>query len=307
MKKGLDGRPRVMPTQYPGSKWTLWEWIRDYMRFPHRGFVDLFGGGGSITISKPAVELRVYNDIDGDAVNFFRQCRDNFEELAWALTMTPYSREEHDSARIKTGDETPLELARKWFVSSWQAVARQSFSGQGWASRISPGEVYQERCVNYVDAKMELYKVAQKFEEIQIEHLDALACISRYQHADTLIYADPPYLRSTGRGVDYNHDMPKDAAADKAFHLSLAEALKAAAGYRIIAGTPTPEYAEWYEECGWQRVDKTAKRDGNGRERGAKYTESMWLCPRVQAALKMTRQMSLPMFDLIDRTGEEEE
>lgn len=306
MKKAIDGRPRVMPTQYPGSKWSLWPWIREYVRFPHRGFVDLFGGGGSITISKPAVELRIYNDIDGDAVNFFSQCRDNFEALAWAITMTPYSREEYDNARVRTGDETPLELARKWFVSSWQGISRRAFSGAGWAHHDIPGTAYQERADTYVEAKIALYKVSEKFQGIYIENLDALTCIEKYNHPDTLIYADPPYLRTTERGVDYNHDTTTDRAGDRQWHLTLAESLHAAAGFRIVAGTPSPEYAEWYEQEGWQRVDQAAKRDGDGKKRGAKYTESMWLCPRTQTALAMTRQKSLPIFDFINQQEEEE-
>ena len=85
----------------------------------------------------------------------------------------------------------------------------------------------------------------------------------------------------------------------------LAELLNEVVGYRIVAGSPSQEYADWYELRGWQRVDKEVRRDSNGQEkRSATYIESMWLCPRVQAALNQDKQLSL--FSLMGESDEEE-
>lgn len=291
-------------TPYRGSKWQLWDWMEPYMRFPHQGFVDLFGGGGSVTICKSPVKLRVYNDLDSDATNFFRQARDNFEELAWQLTMTPYGREEHDACRVKTGDETPVELARKWFCSTWMSRSKSPFSQSGLARNVNEETTRVSHPNKFANAKIAMVQVAQVFQGVLVENKDFRTIIQEYQHPTTLIYADPPYLRSTGRDVDYNHD-PK-GEGEYALHSDLAELLNEAVGYRIVAGSPCQEYADWYELRGWQRVDKEVRRDSNGEEkRSPTYTESMWLCPRVQAALNQDKQLSL--FSLMGESDEEEE
>lgn len=294
------------PTRYRGSKWTLWDWMAPYMAFPHRGFVDVFGGGGNVTIAKPPVKMRVYNDIDSGAVNFFQQARDNFEELAWLLTMTPYSREEFNRCRIRTGDETPVEWARKWFCSQWMSRSATPFDRSGIRRAANPDGPRTHAQYQYANAKIAMVQVAQVFQGVMIENKDFRDIITEYQHPTTLLYCDPPYLRSTGRNVDYKHDPKGDD--EYALHSDLADYLLKAVGYRIVAGSPSQEYKDWYEDRGWQRVDTKMKRDGNGGRddsgREMYYTESMWLCPRVQEALNWNKQMSL--FDLMGGTDEEE-
>lgn len=295
MRKGRDrnGLEHAL-SPYRGTKWALWDWMAPHMAFPHKGFVDVFGGGGSVTLCKPHVKLNVYNDLDGDVVNFFLQARDNADALAWAITMTPYSAEEFECLVLRTGNETPLELARKWFCSQWMSRARLPFQG-GFIRHYAPESKRKHQVSQFGDAKVEMVRAAQLLSDVIIENLDYRDLITRYQHPDTLLYCDPPYLRSTGRNIEYAHDPVGDGEYE--LHSDLAEILNDAVGYRIVAGSPSDEYTDWYEARGWQRVDTVVKRDGNGGEgRERYYTESMWLCPRVQEALARPQFMKLPFM-----------
>ncbi len=73
------------PFCYPGGKARIAPWIADLLPPPgsYGAFVDVFGGAGNMTLEimrrcEEAGErtLFVYNDLDGDIVNFFRVIRD---------------------------------------------------------------------------------------------------------------------------------------------------------------------------------------------------------------------------------------
>ncbi|MEK8133142.1 DNA adenine methylase, partial [Paenibacillus filicis] len=57
------GVPRIL--HYPGSKWSMAEWIISHMP-PHEVFVDLYFGSGGIFFNKPRSTIETVNDIDGD-------------------------------------------------------------------------------------------------------------------------------------------------------------------------------------------------------------------------------------------------
>ena len=44
-------------------------------------YVEVFGGGASVLLSKPSATLDVYNDLDQGLVNFFKCLRDRAEDL----------------------------------------------------------------------------------------------------------------------------------------------------------------------------------------------------------------------------------
>jgi len=77
------------PLNYFGSKSRIAS--RIVKHFPaHHTFVDVFGGSAAVLLAKAPSPVEVYNDIDGDLVNFFRvlQDRNLYSKLCWALSHT---------------------------------------------------------------------------------------------------------------------------------------------------------------------------------------------------------------------------
>ena len=80
--------------------------------FPeHRIYTEAFGGAGSVLLRKERCYSEVYNDIDGDLVNFFRVLRDPdlSSKLLGKLHYTPFSRTEYFEAAETNDEMDPVE------------------------------------------------------------------------------------------------------------------------------------------------------------------------------------------------------
>src|SRR5574337_272680 len=87
--------PKRPLLRYHGGKWKLAPWILRHLP-PHRVYVEPFGGGASVLLQKPRSYAEVYNDLDGEVVNLFIMARERGEELAQAIELTPFAREEFE-------------------------------------------------------------------------------------------------------------------------------------------------------------------------------------------------------------------
>ena len=104
--------------RWHGGKWRLAPWIIEHFG-RHRVYVEPFGGGGNVLIRKPRSYAEIYNDLDGDAVNFFRVLRDPIQSsrLIELLKLTPFSREDFALAYNRSDD--PVERARRLVARSF--------------------------------------------------------------------------------------------------------------------------------------------------------------------------------------------
>jgi len=102
--------------KYPGAKWRLSTWIVSH--FPtHESYLEPFFGSGAVFFNKSPARIETINDIDGEIVHFFKICRNRPDDLAHALHLTPWSREERDAAYEPALDE--IERARRFAVRCW--------------------------------------------------------------------------------------------------------------------------------------------------------------------------------------------
>lgn len=102
---------------YPGSKWSMADWIISF--FPeHETYLEPFFGSGAVLFSKERSQLETVNDIDGEIVNLFKIIRERPEELARAIEYTPHARDEYYKSYEMAEDD--LERARRLVVRLWQ-------------------------------------------------------------------------------------------------------------------------------------------------------------------------------------------
>lgn len=276
--------------RYLGGKWRLAPWIIGF--FPsHRIYVEPYGGAASVLLRKPRSMGECYNDLDGEVVNLFRVLRDRdaSAELCRLVKLTPFSREEYDSAFIAVDD--PVERARRLVV--------RSYMGHGSSSAVSEKSTgFRASLVNRGGAlpagewptlPPALQAVTDRLEGVLIEQRPALQVIDRYDEAEALIYLDPPYVTETRsqkrRGGKPFHAYAHELTGDD--HAELLERIRSCKASVVLSGYPNDGYDIALE--GWERHEIGAHADG-----ALDRTEVLWINPNCTERLNAERaQLSL--------------
>lgn len=263
--------------RYFGSKWMIAPWIVSHLP-EHDCYVEPFAGSACVLLRKNPSRFEVYNDKDGEVVNFFRVLRDRPDELVRALSLTPWSREECDRAWKRS--LVKLERARRFCVRCSQGrFAKVSGQTTGW--RTQKDATHNGSCVQSWFNNEHLFEIAARFKNVQLECRDWLDVVCTYDAKRTAFYLDPPYLPSTRsvrwRGRSYAHEMTEEG------HVDMLQCLRELEGLVLLSGYDSPVYREILQ--GWTSVTAT-HRDEMGQER----TEILWLNPRAASS---QRQISL--------------
>lgn len=114
--------PRIL--HYPGSKWSMVDWIIGNMP-DHQTYLEPYFGSGAVFFNKEPADLETINDLDGDIVNLFRVIRECPDELAKLVHWTPYSREEYYASYETGGGRTGT--GKKVFGSVLDGKRSQKF------------------------------------------------------------------------------------------------------------------------------------------------------------------------------------
>lgn len=273
--------PRIL--HYPGSKWSMADWIIEHMP-EHETYLEPFFGSGAVLFNKAPSKIETVNDLDGQVVNLFRVIRDRPEELAEKIRWTPYSRQEYYDSYETTGDE--LEDARRFLIRCWMARGAKTSDRTGWRHNIDvshcPNKTVPKQ---WMEMPEKIVVIAQRLQGIQIEHQPAVKLIERYRRPDVLIYADPPYLMETRHGRMYRHEMTDND------HLELLDALDAHPGPVLLSGYAHPLYDERLQH--WHRETKVVQAEG-----GRRRTEVLWINPVAINQMGQQTIFSLPGVQL---------
>jgi len=220
---------------------------------PHRVYIEPFAGSLAVFFAKRPAVHEIVNDLDGAVVTFFRVLREAPAELERACRLTPYAREEYETARIDEEGISDLERARRFWIRVNQGFAKTAGGRTGWsvtsARTQSVGASVQGRIDRF-------QRCAERLALVSIENCDAADLVTRLATtSDCVVYADPPYLgssrngsRQSGAWTDYRFDMGSED-----LHRRLAASLRATPATVILSGYPTPLYDELYD--GWWSRD----------------------------------------------------
>lgn len=271
--------------RYHGGKFRLAPWVMEF--FPdHRIYVEPFGGAAGVLIQKPRAYSEVYNDLDGDMVNFFRVVQNAGlrHQLIESLAMTPYAREEFEIAWLPATDS--LERARRLIIRAQMGFGSAGATKGTTGFRIDTKREYETAQHVWAQYPSNMAALGLRMTGVLIENRPALDVLLAHDTPDTLFYVDPPYVHDTrcrvsmGSARGYRHEMTDDD------HLALLDALQTVQGMVVLSGYPHPIYEDALN--GWELREKTARISGG---RGtAKRTECVWLnqaCARSRKTVQL--------------------
>lgn len=245
--------------KYPGAKWRMAQYIIEQMP-EHKVYLEPYFGSGAVLFNKKPSGIETINDIDKNVVNLFKTIRQQPEELATLIDLTPWARDEYMSSYELTGNN--IEDARRFLVRCWQAYATRTGYRTGW--RHSAQGQCPKMPEQWSKVPARVMEVANRLKQVQIENMDAVDLIEKYNHESVLIYADPPYTLDTRSSRIYAHDMEEKG------HIRLLEALKKHKGSVILSGYENPLYEKHLDR--W-KLDRKKMATENGQSK----TEVLWM------------------------------
>lgn len=245
--------------KYPGGKWRIANWIISH--FPeHKVYLEPYFGSGACFFNKTPAYIETINDLNSDIANLFRVCRESPEELSKLINLTPFCRDEFIACYERS--DNPVEQARRTIVRYHQSFGTSNSSKKSWRNVQTYGG---PRCATMWNNLPDIVaEVCVRLKEAQIENTNALTLIQRYNDKNTLIYCDPPYLRSLRKKNMYAVEMDDDA------HIELINILKTSKSKIILSGYDNELYNK--ELYGWytDQIETTA-------QMGLHRVEKLWM------------------------------
>lgn len=231
--------------KYPGSKWSIAEWIIDF--FPgHHSYLEPFFGSGAVLFNKPRSNIETVNDLDGDVVNLFEWIKKDPEKLAYEIYYTPYARQVYDEA-FAAAPEDSLKKAVNFYVRLNMGHGfRTNGEKVGWKNDVQGREkAYASR--DWCNIPDKILQAAERLRGVQIENKPAVELIERFNYPNVLIYADPPYVLGTRHGKQYRCEM-NDKAQEE-----LLDVLLVHRGPVLLSGYESDLYNDRLR--GWHREE----------------------------------------------------
>lgn len=249
-----NARKRIAFGWY-GGKFSHLDWLMPLLPAAHH-YCEPFSGSAAVLLNRQPSPVETYNDIDGEAVNFFRVLRDEKTELERLIALTPFSREEfHRAIADSLEGASALERARRFYIRARQTrtgLAQTASLGR-WANCKDTSRAGMSGVVSrWLGGVEALADIGTRLIRVQIENRPALDVIRLYDGKETLFYCDPPYLHDTrGDSKAYGFEM------DVNEHVELSKALRLCKGKVAISGYRNGLMDELYRD--WRRFDAPEK------------------------------------------------
>lgn len=230
--------------KYPGSKWSIANWIIGF--FPeHHSYLEPFFGSGAVLFNKPKSNIETVNDLDGNVVNLFEWIKKDPERLAHEIYYTPYARQVYDEAFTAVPEDSLQKAVNFYIRLNMGHGFRTNGEKVGWKNDVQ-GRERAYAAKDWCDLPEKIMQAAERLRGVQIENRSAVDVIQRFNHLNVLVYGDPPYVLSTRHGKQYRFEMDDQAQND------LLDVLLAHKGPVILSGYDNELYNDrlrsWYRK-----------------------------------------------------------
>lgn len=230
--------------KYPGSKWSIADWIIGH--FPeHHSYLEPFFGSGAVLFNKPRSNIETVNDLDGNVVNLFEWIKKDPERLAHEIYYTPYARQVYNDAFAAVPVDS-FERAVNFYIRLNMGHGFRTYGEKvGWKNDVQGREkAYASQ--DWCNLPKKIMQAAERLRGVQIENRPAVELVKRFNFPNVLIYLDPPYILGTRHGKQYRCEMNDDE------HLELIDTAKMHKGPVLISGYDSELYndmlRDWYRE-----------------------------------------------------------
>lgn len=252
-------------------------------------YIEIFGGSGAVLLGKEPSRFEVYNDIEGELVNFFRVVKNRPAELLLDLDLLPLnSREEFSSwLQFHDGGSEPtihltdqVEIIDRTVPASLRTEAeklktalrkrsdyRDVRQAAAYLMRVrnsysSSGRSFACQPFNVRTLFDQIREMSRRLENVIIEQQSFEQLIPHYDREESFFYADPPY---------YDSEYVYDAEFTWDHHVLLRDTLTKCKGKWLVSQADCPEIRylfKGYEILDFTRIHPMVQKYTPGRQFG---------------------------------------
>ncbi len=230
-------------------------------RLPHHTcYVEVFGGAGWVLFGKNPSVAEVYNDIDGELVNFFRVVKNCHRAFVLAFDWLLVSRRIfHDYIHTHPDDLDEIQRAvRFYYIIQTSFASKWDTPSFGYAKTGGPG-------LNLENLYEKITGIYKRLRHVYIEEGSFSEVIARYDGPETCFFLDPPYYQVSG---GYRHNL---VATDYA---ELIKTLKGIEGKFLLTINDHPDMRNLFADYVIEEVEVPYSISRNQESRG-RYGELM--------------------------------
>ena len=196
--EGVVGRGGAKVLRIPGGDYHIADLLLSRLERlcvrPRCTLVEVFGGSGYVsqTANRKVFGNIIYNDINSMLTTLYRYVKEHPEQLAYVLSLLPYSRSYHRIVMglMKNLDVGSLAAAALVFYA-YNTSFHGNAAGRGFSYAIDPNK---SEAKAYRSRISSILKYAASWRDVLIENLDFRAVIKKYDGGRTVFYLDPPYI-----------------------------------------------------------------------------------------------------------------
>jgi len=225
------------PIKWMGGKYRLRKQIVNLMP-EHICYCEGFGGAGWVLFEKEISKVEVYNDINGELINFFKVVKNKSDEFIKAFDYILISRdifEEFKNIDISTLND--IDRAIRFYY-----LIHLSFGSRMKNFVINPTRVAGQGKKILENLEEDIKKVRKKLINTIIENRDFEQVIKSYDRDSTLFYLDPPYYELT------DYESQGSSTFNKQDHIRLNKNLHNIKGNFLLSINDHPEVRKLYKD-----------------------------------------------------------
>lgn len=240
-------------------------------------FRSVFLGGGGLEFNlSPVGVSEVWNDLDGQLINFYNVLKNPelFSKFQFLCELTPFSEEEFSKASFMSNLEgvdnfgENVLLAYCFFVSNRMSRGGDGKSFATSTSRLRRG--MNEQVSAWLGVVNDLPEFHERIKYVEIRKMGFADFIKKYDSDEAFFYLDPPYLPSTRKAGGYDFEMTESD------HIDLLNLLSSVRGRFILHGYPSDLYEDFSRSNNLDSFEISVKKHSSSGKVKPDAIEKLW-------------------------------
>lgn len=301
-----------LPFSWMGTKVKMRRVILPILeQIPRRLYAEPFCGAGGLFFGKPQEKAEVLNDSNRAIINVFKALQDatRRECVLELLTMTPSSRAAYEMLepivlKYMMGADFTQEKAVAGLSSldddtcaayAFLYSQNNTFAGAGLCRGFCGGAKGKDSSrfiQGWNNTRAKLPAFATRLASVQLECLDALDFLYKYDHDDTLFFIDPPYYCASSKNYKAEWNEGKE--------IELVDFLSNCRASYVLTVYNTPRYQTLLESGAKSLLIKKRTTVPTDRRTMTDRDETLY-CKSVKSVIKLEsdeRRDYLPLRDV---------